>query len=118
MDLDWLQNEFLKKVQQRGAAIIKARGASSAASAANGAIDSIHNLTQPTAVGDWFSVAVPSDGSYGSPEGIVYGYPMRSDGNKYQIVQDIPINEFGKEKMQATLAELESERDTVKDMLS
>ena len=116
-DLNWLQNDFITTVQKRGAAVIKARGASSAASAANGAIDSIKNLTNPTPEGEWFSVAVPSDGSYGIPEGIVYGYPVRSDGNAYQIVQGVALNEFGQEKMQATLAELESERDTVKDML-
>ncbi len=116
-DSNWLQNEFITTVQKRGAAVIKARGASSAASAANGAIDSIKNLINPTPEGDWFSVAVPSDGSYGIPEGIVYGYPVRSDGNAYEIVQGVALNEFGQGKMQATLAELESERDTVKDML-
>lgn len=116
-DAEWLQTTFLKTVQQRGAAIIKARGASSAASAANGAIDTIRNLTTPTAEGDWFSAAVPSDGSYGVPEGLVFGYPLRSNGHSYEIVQGLELNDFGKEKFQATLAELQQERDAVQDML-
>lgn len=117
-DLDWLQNDFITTVQKRGAAVIAARGASSAASAANGAVDSIRNLSKSTPEGDWFSVAVPSDGSYGIPEGIVFGYPVRSDGNQYEIVQGLEWNEFAQEKIKTTLAELEQERETIKDMLS
>ena len=116
-DRHWLQNDFISTVQKRGAAVIAARGASSAASAANGVVDSIQNLLRPTPQGDWFSIAVPSDGSYGIPEGIVFGYPVRSDGEHYEIVQGLEWNEFAQEKIKATLAELEQERDTIKTML-
>lgn len=116
-DHQWLQTDFISTVQKRGAAVIAARGASSAASAANGVIDSIQNLLRPTPAGDWFSIAVPSDGSYGIPEGIVFGYPVRSNGREYEIVQGLDWNEFAQEKIKATLAELEQERDTIKEML-
>ncbi|MBF0287507.1 MAG: malate dehydrogenase [SAR324 cluster bacterium] len=116
-DMNWLQGDFISTVQKRGAAIIKARGASSAASAANGAIDNIKRLIKPTAAGDWFSAAVPSDGSYGVPEGLVFGYPIRSNGSSYEIVQGVELNDFGKEKFNATQAELEEERAAVQDML-
>lgn len=116
-DSDWLQNDFIKTVQQRGAAIIAARGASSAASAANGAIHTVQNLINPTKEGDWFSAAVPSDGSYGVPEGLVFGYPLRSNGSSYEIVQGVELNDFGQEKFQATLAELQGEREAVQEML-
>lgn len=115
---EWLQGDFISTVQKRGAAIIKARGASSAASAANAAIDSIVRLTNPTPEGDWFSTAIPSDGSYGIPEGLVFSYPLRSDGSKIEVVQGVEHNDFGQEKINATRAELEKERDAVKDMLA
>lgn len=116
-DHAWLQGEFISTVQQRGAAIIKARGASSAASAANAALDTIMRLERPTPAGDWFSAAVPSDGSYGIPEGLLFSYPLRSNGERYEIVQNVEINDFAQSKIDATRKELEEERDAVKSML-
>ncbi len=118
-DEEWLQGEFIKTVQQRGSAIIKARGASSAASAANAALDTVTRINTPTPEGDWFSTAIPSDGSYGIPEGLIFSFPLRSKGTgDYEIVQGLELNEFSKEKIQATSSELEMERDAVKEMLS
>ncbi len=117
-DDEWLQGDFIKTVQQRGSAIIKARGASSAASAANAALDTIMRITTPTAEGDWFSAAIPSDGSYGIPEGLIFSYPLRSSGNEVpEVVQGIELDEFSQEKIQATRSELEMEREAVKEML-
>ena len=117
-DDEWLQGDFIKTVQQRGSAIIKARGASSAASAANAALDTIMRITTPTAEGDWFSAAIPSDGSYGIPEGLIFSYPLRSSGNGVpEVVQGIELDEFSQEKIQATRNELEMEREAVKEML-
>ncbi len=116
-DLNWLQSDFISTVQKRGAMVIEARSASSAASAANAVIDTIKNLIQPTAAGNWFSAAVPSDGSYGIPEGIVFGFPLRSDGCQYEIVRGITWNEFAQEKIMITLAELKQEQETVKNTL-
>ena len=117
-DDEWLQGDFMKTVQQRGSAIIKARGASSAASAANAALDTIIRITTPTAEGDWFSAAIPSDGSYGIPEGLIFSYPLRSSGNGVpEVVQGIELDEFSQEKIQATRSELEMEREAVKEML-
>ena len=117
-DDEWLQGDFIKTVQQRGSAIIKARGASSAASAANAALDTIMRITTPTAEGDWFSAAIPSDGSYGIPEGLIFSYPLRSSGNGVpEVVQGIELDEFSQEKIQATRSELEMEREAVKGML-
>ena len=117
-DDKWLQADFIKTVQQRGSAIIKARGASSAASAANAALDTIMRITTPTADGDWFSAAIPSDGSYGIPEGLIFSYPLRSSGNEVpEVVQGIELDEFSQEKIQATRSELEMEREAVKEML-
>ena len=117
-DNEWLQGDFIKTVQQRGSAIIKARGASSAASAANAALDTIMRITTPTAEGDWFSAAIPSDGSYGIPEGLIFSYPLRSSGNGVpEVVQGIELDEFSQEKIQATRSELEMEREAVKEML-
>ena len=117
-DDEWLQGDFIKTVQQRGSAIIKARGASSAASAANAALDTIMRITTPTAEGDWFSAAIPSDGSYGIPEGLIFSYPLRSSGNGVpEVVQGIELDEFSLEKIQATRSELEMEREAVKEML-
>ena len=117
-DDEWLQGDFIKTVQQRGSAIIKARGASSAASAANAALDTIMRITTPTAEGDWFSAAIPSDGSYGIPEGLIFSYPLRSSGNGVpEVVQGIELDKFSQEKIQATRSELEMEREAVKEML-
>ena len=117
-DDEWLQGDFIKTVQQRGSAIIKARGASSAASAANAALDTIMRITTPTAEGDWFSASIPSDGSYGIPEGLIFSYPLRSSGNGVpEVVQGIELDEFSQEKIQATRSELEMEREAVKEML-
>ncbi len=117
-DEGWLQGDFIKSVQQRGAAIIKARGASSAASAANAVVDTIQRLNNPTPEGEWFSTAIPSDGSYGIPEGIMFSYPLRSLGNyEYEVVQSLELNEFGQQKVQATREELEMEREAVSDIM-
>jgi malate dehydrogenase len=113
----WLAEEFIPIVQKRGAAVIEARGASSAASAANAALDTIKGIITPTQEGDCLSAAVCSDGSYGVDEGLIFGYPLTSDGSRLQIVQGLEHNEFAQEKIQATLDELRTERDTVKDLL-
>jgi malate dehydrogenase len=116
-DEAWFVNDFIPTVQQRGAAIIKARGASSAASAANAAIDTVRSLTNPTPDDDVFSVAVCSDGSYGIEKGLMYSYPMRSDGSNWQIVQDLPINDFSQAKLTETENELKEEKSMVADLL-
>ncbi|EIE01795.1 malate dehydrogenase [Leptospira licerasiae] len=116
-DHEWLKGDFIKNVQQRGAEIIKARGASSAASAANGVVDTVRQIITPTPAGDWFSVAVTSDGSYGADKGLIFGYPVKSDGNKVEIVKGLELNDFAKEKFNITHDELKSERDEVKGML-
>jgi malate dehydrogenase len=104
-------------VQQRGAAIIKARGASSAASAASAAIDHVRDWFAGSAAGDWLSMGIPSDGSYGIPEGVIYSYPVTIKGGKYEIVQGLAIDEFSRARMSATHKELLEERDGVKDLL-
>lgn len=116
-DEQWLKDIFVPTVGKRGAAIIAARGQSSAASAANAAIDTVRSLHFPTPEGDWTSVAVVSDGSYGVPEGLVSSFPVRSTGNGWEIVQGVELNEYSKEKIFQSIKELEGERDTVKDML-
>jgi malate dehydrogenase len=119
-DRDWLEGEFLTTVQQRGKAIIDARGASSAASAANALIDHVRNWTggRPTPEGDWVSMAVPSDGSYGVPEGLVSGFPVRTDGRGgYEIVPGIERSDYARGRIQASVEELESEKDAVAEML-
>ena len=116
-DQDWLQGDFIATVQQRGAAIIKARGLSSAASAANAAIDTVKNIINPTPAGEFFSVAVSSDGSYGVPEGLMFSYPIRSDGQNWSIVQGLDLNDFSREKIAATQQELMEEREAVQEML-
>jgi malate dehydrogenase len=113
----WYRDEFIPTVQQRGAAIIKARGASSAASAASSAIDHVHDWALGTPDDDWVSMAVASDGSYGIAEGLVYSYPVRCVRGEYQIVQGLAIDDFGRSKMAATEAELREERVGVKDLL-
>ena len=119
-DRAWLEGEFLATVQQRGKAIIDARGASSAASAANALVDHVANWCggAPTADGDWVSMAVPSDGSYGVPEGLISGFPVTTDGSGgYEIVQGLELSEFAQSKLDATVAELQEERAAVADML-
>ncbi|TAG11617.1 MAG: malate dehydrogenase [Verrucomicrobia bacterium] len=117
--VEWLKGEFISTVQQRGAAIIKARGASSAASAANAAIDTVMSLIKPTPAGDWHSVAICSDGSYGIEKGLIASMPIRTlaDGS-WEVVQGLPIDAFSQEKIDATIAELKEERDAVKDLLA
>jgi len=117
IDQSWYQDTFIPTVQQRGAAIIKARGASSAASAASAAIDHIRTWMQGTAAGDIVSMAVPSDGSYGIAEGIVYSYPVTTHNGVYTIVQGLAVNEFSRARMAATEQELREERDGVKDLI-
>lgn len=117
-DLDWLSGEFFTKVQKRGAEIIKARGLSSAASAANGLIDHVRDLRASTPADEWRSVCVKSDGSYGVPEGLISSFPVRSDGQgNWEIVQGIELNDFLKEKIAASAQELVGERDLVSDLL-
>ena len=118
-DEEWLKGDFIKTVQQRGTEIIKARGASSAASAANAALDTITRVITPTEKGNWFSAAILSDGSYGVNQGLIFSYPLRSSGNgDYEVVQGIELDEFSQKKIQATLEELEMEREAVKEMLN
>jgi malate dehydrogenase len=114
---EWLETDFISIIQQRGAAIIKARGLSSAASAANAVVDTVRNLVTPTKAGDWFSVAVCSPGDYGIEKGLIFSYPMRSDGKKWEIVQGMPLNEFSKAKIAATEAELKEEKSMVAELL-
>ena len=116
-DRAWLEGEFISTVQKRGAAIIGARGLSSAASAANAAVDHIRSLLNPTPAGEWFSSAVLSDGSYDIPEGIVSSFPIRMAGGKWEIVQGLKIGEFARTALSATVAELQEERSAVQDML-
>ena len=117
VDQAWLEGTFIPVVQQRGAAIIKARGASSAASAAAAAIDHVYTWVNGTAEGDWVSMAVPSDGSYGIAEGVIYSYPVTTAGGDYSIVQGLDISAFSRGRMDASHAELLEERDGVKDLL-
>jgi len=112
-DQEWLENDFIPTVQKRGAAIIKARGLSSAASAANAAIDHMHDWALGTPEGDWVSMSVPSDGSYGAPEGIITSFPCTCADGDYSIVQGLEIDGFSRGKIDASNAELVSERDTV-----
>ena len=119
-DRAWLEGEFLTTVQQRGKAVIDARGSSSAASAANALIDHVANWAggKPTPEGDWVSMAIPSDGSYGIPEGLICGFPVTTDGaGTYEIVQGLELSAFIQGKVEATVAELQEERSAVADML-
>lgn len=116
-DKDWLEGAFIETVQKRGAQIIKARGSSSAASAANAVIDTVRNISNPTPQGEYFSVAVCSDGSYGVEEGLMFSFPVRSNGQEWDIVQGINHNDFAKEKIDKTHKELLSERRAVKELL-
>lgn len=117
VDEGWLGDEFIPTVQQRGAAIIEARGASSAASAASAAIDHMHDWALGTAVDNWVSMAIPADGSYGIDEGIVYSYPVRCKDGTYEIVQELEISEFSRGRMQATETELREERAAIEHLL-
>lgn len=115
-DHEWLKGDFIKTVQQRGAAIIKARGLSSAASAANAAIDGIRNLVTETAAGETYSMCLASNGEYGVEKGLIFSYPCRTEGGKIKIVEGIKHNEFGQEKFKLTHDELRGERDAVKSL--
>jgi malate dehydrogenase len=116
-DRAWLENTFLPQVQNRGAAVIKQRGSSSALSAANGALDHVKSLLQPTPANDWVSAALVSKGEYGVPAGLVFSYPCRSDGKGYSAVPGVKLDAFGQQKFQITLKELEEEREAVMDLL-
>jgi len=117
VDQHWYESDFIPTVQQRGAAIIKARGASSAASAANAAIDHMHDWALGTPAGDWVSMAVYSDGSYGIPDGLIYSFPVRCKDGDWDIVQGVEVGAFSRDRMDATAQELIEERDAVKDLL-
>jgi len=117
VDRNWYEQEFIPTVQQRGAAIIKARGASSAASAASAAIDHMRTWALGTAEGDWVSMGIPSDGSYGINPGVIYGYPVTCKNGKYEIVQGLEINAFSRARMDATDKELREERASVEQLL-
>jgi malate dehydrogenase len=117
VDQKWYAETFIPVVQQRGAAIIKARGQSSAASAASAAIDHVHDWVQGSREGDWVSMAVPSDGSYGVPAGVIYGFPVVCKGGDYQIVQGLAVDEFSRARMDATHKELLEEREGVKELI-
>jgi malate dehydrogenase len=114
---EWLEKDFIASVQKRGAAILEARGLSSAASAANAVVDTVRCLTQPTPPGGWFSVAVCADGSYGIEKGLIFSYPIRSDGKKWEIVQGVPLNDFSRPKIAATENELKEEKSLVSELL-
>ena len=116
-DESWLRQTFIPAVQQRGAAIIKARGSSSAGSAANAIVDTVRSLTADTAEGDWHSVAVCSDGSYGVDEGLICSFPVRTRSGKWEIVQSVPLNEFGRAKTDASVAELKEEKALVSELI-
>jgi malate dehydrogenase len=116
-DEKWLKETFIPAVQQRGAAIIKARGLSSAASAANAVVDTVRSLVNDTPANDWHSVAVCSDGSYGVEKGLISGFPIRSKGGKWEMVQGLPINDFSRERIDKSVAELKEEKSLVGELL-
>jgi len=116
-DEAWLKGEFISTVQQRGAAIIKARGSSSAASAANAVVDTVASLVNPTAAGDWHSVALCSDGSYGVEKGLIASFPVRNIAQRLEIVQGVPVNEFSRGKIDASVNELKEEKALVSELL-
>lgn len=117
-DETWLQGEFISTVQQRGAAIIKARGASSAASAANAVVDSVRSIITPTPQNDWHSLCVCSDGSYGIEPGLISSFPVRSDDKHVEIVSGLSVNDFSRQKIDSTISELKEERSLVSELLS
>ena len=113
----WFKDTFIPTVQQRGAAIIKARGASSAASAANAAVDTVRTLVTPTPAGDWYSVAICSDGSYGVEKGLMSSFPIRTTSSGREIVQDVPVNDFSRQRIDLSVKELSEERSLVSELL-
>jgi malate dehydrogenase len=115
-DESWVANEFIPRVGKRGAEIIEARGASSAASAANAAVDHVHDWVLGTAEGDWVSMAVPSDGSYDVPEGIISSFPCKCSGGKWEIVQGLDVPDFSRERIGRTVDELVQEREAVEKL--
>ena len=117
-DQAWLEGSFIPTVQKRGAAIIEARGLSSAASAANAAIDHVRSWMLGTPEGDWVSMGIPADGSYAIPEGVLYGHPVTCKAGRYQIVKGIEVSEFARKRMDATLKELHEERDGIRHLLA
>ena len=117
-DHDWLKSDFIRTVQQRGAAIIKARGASSAASAANAVVDTVRSIETPTSPGDWYSVAVCSQGDYGVEKGLIASFPIRTlPGGGVEVVKNVPIDDFSRSRIDATVQELKEERDLVSDLI-
>jgi len=116
-DQNWLEKDFIPTIQKRGAAIIDARGLSSAASAASAAMDHVRSWVYGTPDGDWVSMGVPADGTYGIPEGVMYGYPVTCKDGRYQIVKGLEVSDFSKTRMQATLKELQEERESIKGLL-
>ena len=116
-DEAWLKGDFITTVQQRGAAVLKARGLSSAASAASAIVDSVRSIHEPTPAGDWHSVCVCSDGGYGIEPGLICSFPVRSAGKKLEIVQGVPVNEFSRTKINVTVNELKEEKALVADLL-
>ena len=117
LDTAWVRDTFIPSVQRRGTEIIEARGASSAASAAHAALDHMRDWMFGTREGDWVSMAVPSDGSYGIPEGVIYSYPVTSSLGGYRVVPDLEVDEFSREKMDTTFRELEEERDAIRELI-
>ena len=117
LDLEWIRDRFIPRVQKRGAEVIEARGLSSAASAAHAGLSHVRDWVHGTADGDWTSMAIPSDGSYGIPEGLIYSFPVTVENGACRIVQGLDIDEFSRRKMDATRAELEDERDAVRALL-
>src|SRR5246127_2370587 len=117
VDENWYKTTFIPTVQQRGAAIIKARGASSAASAASAAVDTVRTLVTPTPAGDWYSVAICSDGSYGVEKGLMSSFPIRTSGSRQEIVPGVPINDFSRQKIDLSVKELADERSLVSELL-
>jgi len=116
-DEKWLKETFIPAVQQRGAAIIKARGLSSAASAANAVVDTVRSLTTESEAGNWNSVAICSDGSYGVEEGLISSFPIRVKGGKWEVVQDVPVNDFSRAKIDASVNELKEEKGLVGELI-
>ncbi len=116
-DQAWLKGEFISSVQQRGAAIIKARGASSAASAANAVVDTVRSIVEPTRASDWHSLCLCSDGSYGVEKALISSFPVRSDGKRLEIVSGLPVSEFSRSKIDATVSELKEEKALVGELL-
>ena len=113
-DLQWLENDFIPTVQKRGTAVIEARGASSAASAANAAVDHVRDWVLGTSEGDWVSMGIPSDGSYGVDEGLISGFPVTCANGSYEVVQGLDVNDFSRSRLETTVNELKDERETIK----